>query len=66
MTQTLAWIVVSGLLMSLLALSGSLTLVLPQRWFDRVVRPLVALSAGSLLGGCAIRDAARGRDPARQ
>jgi zinc and cadmium transporter len=51
MTQTLAWIVVSGLLMSLLALSGSLTLVLPQRWFDRVVRPLVALSAGSLLGG---------------
>jgi zinc and cadmium transporter len=50
-TVTLAWIVASGLLMSLLALSGSLTLVLPRPWFDRVVLPLVALAAGSLLGG---------------
>ncbi len=51
MTATLAWIVGSGLLMSLLALSGSLTLVLPQSWSDQLVLPLVALAAGSLLGG---------------
>jgi zinc and cadmium transporter len=50
-TATLAWIVSSGLVMSILALSGSLTLVLPQSWFDQVVLPLVALAAGSLLGG---------------
>jgi zinc and cadmium transporter len=37
--------------MSVLALSGSLTLVLPDRVFNRVVHPLVALAAGSLLGG---------------
>lgn len=51
MTATLGWIVASGLLMSLLALSGSLTLLLPRPWFDRLVLPLVALAAGSLLGG---------------
>jgi zinc and cadmium transporter len=51
MTTTLAWIIGSGLLMSLLALSGSLTLILPPSWFDRLVLPLVALAAGSLLGG---------------
>jgi zinc and cadmium transporter len=49
--STLAWILVSGLAMSLLALSGSVTLALPARTFDRVVMPLVALAAGSLLGG---------------
>lgn len=48
---TLAWILVAGAGMSVLALSGSLTLVLPDRIFNRVVLPLVALAAGSLLGG---------------
>lgn len=48
---TLAWITVGGVGMSLLALSGSLTLLLPERSFDRVVPPLVALAAGTLLGG---------------
>jgi zinc and cadmium transporter len=48
---TLTWIIIAGLAMSALALSGSLTLVLPARVFDRVVPPLVALAAGSLLGG---------------
>ena len=48
---TLAWILVAGAGMSVLALSGSLTLVLPDRTFNRVVLPLVALAAGSLLGG---------------
>jgi zinc and cadmium transporter len=48
---TLAWITVGGLAMSALALSGSLTLLLPERSFDRVVPPLVALAAGTLIGG---------------
>lgn len=49
--STLAWIVASGSLMSALALVGSVTLVLPERVFERLVLPLVALAAGSLLGG---------------
>jgi zinc and cadmium transporter len=49
--STLGWILVSGLGMSLLALSGSITMALPAKTFDRVVMPLVALAAGSLLGG---------------
>ncbi|ROO62425.1 zinc and cadmium transporter [Micromonospora sp. Llam0] len=48
---TLAWIVLAGSAMALLALSGSLTFVLPERIFNRIVLPLVALAAGSLLGG---------------
>jgi zinc and cadmium transporter len=47
---TLAWITVGGLAMSLLALSGSLTLLLPSGP-SRVVPPLVALAAGTLIGG---------------
>jgi zinc and cadmium transporter len=49
--STLAWIVVAGLAMSALALTGSLTLVLPAETFKKLVLPLVALAAGSLLGG---------------
>jgi zinc and cadmium transporter len=48
---TLAWITIGGIAMSALALSGSLTLLLPERSFDRVVPPLVALAAGTLIGG---------------
>lgn len=47
----LAWVVVMGLLMALIALSGSLTLVLPPAQLDRALLPLVAFAAGSLLGG---------------
>jgi zinc and cadmium transporter len=49
--STLTWITLAGLAMSVLALSGSLTLLLPERAFDRVVPPLVALAAGTLIGG---------------
>lgn len=49
--STLAWITLSGLAMSALALSGSLTLVVPEAAFKMLVLPLVALAAGSLLGG---------------
>lgn len=49
--STLLWIATSGVAMSALALTGSLTLVVPEARFKRLVLPLVALAAGSLLGG---------------
>ena len=48
---TFVWIVVSGILMSAIALVGSITLLLKEDTLRRIVVPLVALSAGSLLGG---------------
>ncbi|MBN2489806.1 MAG: ZIP family metal transporter [Planctomycetes bacterium] len=48
---TLLWIVASGMLMSAIALVGSLTLLLRPATLDRLIMPLVALAAGSLLGG---------------
>ena len=48
---TLLWIVAAGLLMSAIALVGSLTLVLPEARLKRLLLPLVALAAGTLLGG---------------
>jgi zinc and cadmium transporter len=48
---TLLWIVGSGLLMSAIALVGSVTLVLSERALRRILLPLVAFAAGSLLGG---------------
>jgi zinc and cadmium transporter len=47
----LYWIVGSGLLMSVIALSGSITLILKPATLDALLLPLVALSAGSLIGG---------------
>lgn len=49
--SVLGWIVLSGLAMSVLALVGGVSLILPERMFARVVMPLVALAAGALLGG---------------
>jgi zinc and cadmium transporter len=49
--STLAWIVVFGLAMSALALIGGATTLLSERALARVLLPLVALAAGSLLGG---------------
>jgi zinc and cadmium transporter len=49
--STLGWIVVFGLAMSALALVGGLTTVLSERALARILMPLVALAAGSLLGG---------------
>ncbi|MGD8863554.1 MAG: ZIP family metal transporter [Myxococcales bacterium] len=47
----LGWIVGFGLLMSAIALVGSITLVLPEKTLKRLVLPLVAMAAGSLIGG---------------
>jgi len=48
---TLTWIVIAGLAMSSLDLVGAVTLIFSERALDRIVMPLVALAAGSLLGG---------------
>jgi zinc and cadmium transporter len=45
------WILLSGILMSAIALVGAVTLVLKEATLQRLLLPLVALSAGSLLGG---------------
>ncbi len=45
------WILLGGVAMSCIALVGSVTLILPERVFDKLVLPLVALSAGTLIGG---------------
>lgn len=45
------WIIISGLVMSTIALVGSITLLLPNKLFKRVVLPLVSLAGGTLIGG---------------
>ncbi len=51
MDPVLLWIVGSGLLMSAIALVGSVTLLLSEWTLQLILLPLVALAAGSLLGG---------------
>jgi zinc and cadmium transporter len=48
---TLLWITMSGLLMSAIALVGSVTLLLKKATLQRILLPLVAFAAGSLIGG---------------
>lgn len=45
------WILASGLLMSALALVGSITLLFSEKTLRQILLPLVAFAAGSLLGG---------------
>jgi zinc and cadmium transporter len=45
------WIFGSGVLMSAIALVGSVTLLLGEATLERLIMPLVAFAAGSLLGG---------------
>lgn len=47
----LAWILAGGLLMSLVALVGGLSVLLPPGRLHPLLQPLIALAAGSLLGG---------------
>lgn len=49
--ETLTWIIGSSILMSLIALVGSLTLILKESTLDKIILPLVAFAAGSLIGG---------------
>jgi zinc and cadmium transporter len=48
---TFLWILFSGMLMSAIALVGSLTLVLPEAKLKKLLLPMVALAAGTLLAG---------------
>jgi zinc and cadmium transporter len=45
------WILLGGVLMSAIALVGSVTLLLGEATLERLIMPLVAFAAGSLLGG---------------
>ncbi len=49
--SVLAWIVLGGVLMTVIALTGSITLLLKESILERIIVPLVAFAAGSLLGG---------------
>ena len=49
--SSLAWIVAGGVAMSAVSLVGAATLLLDETTQRRLVRPLVAFAAGSLLGG---------------
>jgi zinc and cadmium transporter len=49
--STFGWILSGGVGMSAIALVGSVTLLLEETTLDRVIQPLVAFAAGSLLGG---------------
>ncbi|SRR6056297_279945 len=49
--STLAWIVVSGLTMSSLALVGAVSVLMPSATLERILLPIVGFAAGSLLGG---------------
>jgi zinc and cadmium transporter len=48
---TLGWIILGGVLMSGIAMIGSLTVLMRPATLDRLLLPLVALAAGSLIGG---------------
>ena len=48
---TLTWIIGSSLLMSAIALVGSITLILKAETLGRLLLPLVSFAAGSLIGG---------------
>ena len=49
--DTLYWIIGSSLLMSAIAMVGSITLLLEESTLQRLLLPLVAFAAGSLIGG---------------
>jgi zinc and cadmium transporter len=49
--SALLWILAGGVVMSAIALVGSVTLVLSEATLKKLILPLVALAAGTLLGG---------------
>lgn len=49
--ETLYWIIGSSLLMCVIAMVGSVTLLLKAETLQRILLPLVAFAAGSLIGG---------------
>ncbi|MFC1695614.1 ZIP family metal transporter [Pseudomonadota bacterium] len=51
MMSALAWIITSSLLMSAIALVGGVTLILKEQTLQKILLPLVAFAAGTLIGG---------------
>lgn len=49
--SVLSWIIFSSLLMGLISLVGVVTLVFSEKYLQKIILPLVALSSGALLGG---------------
>lgn len=49
--NALGWIIVGGVLISAIAMVGSVTLVMKPATLNRLLLPLVAFAAGSLIGG---------------
>jgi zinc and cadmium transporter len=49
--ESIGWILLGGVAMTAIAGVGSVTLLLPEATLDRILVPLVAFAAGSLLGG---------------
>lgn len=49
--SVLGWIVLGGLMMAVISLVGGITLVFAEETLQRFLLPLVALAAGTLLGG---------------
>jgi len=49
--NTLGWIIAGGVLMSAIAMVGALTTAFSAAFLERILLPLVALAAGSMLGG---------------
>jgi len=49
--DSLVWILLAGIAMSAIAMVGGLTVVLSPATLERLLLPLVALAAGTLLGG---------------
>ncbi len=49
--EALGWIITSGLIMCLIALIGSVVFFMTEATFQKVLLPLVALSAGTMIGG---------------
>ncbi|MBU0482660.1 MAG: ZIP family metal transporter [Proteobacteria bacterium] len=49
--EPLGWIIFSGLLMCGIAMVGSLVFFMTEATFQKILLPLVALSAGTLIGG---------------
>lgn len=49
--EALGWIIASGLIMCAIALIGSVVFFMTEATFQKLLLPLVALSAGTLIGG---------------
>ena len=49
--EALGWIITSGLIMCAIAMVGSVVFFITEATFQKILLPLVALSAGTLIGG---------------